>query len=98
MTKEFFLDYEELKSLREANKRQSRIIDDLLRDKVNLIEKKNSLAESVMSLTDLNSEIAEKCEGMMSEQDAKTLAICSLQPWALNWGTSLHTRLRKLVG
>lgn len=74
MTKEFFLDYEELKSLREANKRQSRIIDDLLRDKVNLIEKKNSLAESVMSLTDMNSEITEKCEGMMTVLDARTLA------------------------
>jgi hypothetical protein len=74
MTKEFFLDYEELKSLREANKRQGAIIDDLLRDKAELKAKADSLAESVMSITDMNSEIAEKCEGMMTVLDAKTLA------------------------
>jgi len=89
MTKEFFLDYEELKSLREANKRQGAIIDDLLRDKAELKAKADSLAESVMSITDLNSEIAAKRE------DAARVAFSLGVTYTINGGTIDNDQIRK---
>ena len=83
------LDYEELKSLREANKRQGAIIDDLLRDKAELKAKADSLAESVMSITDMNSEIAAKRE------DAARVAFSLGVTYTSNGGTIDSDQIRK---
>jgi len=56
------LDYEELKSLREANKRQGAIIDDLLRDKAELKAKADSLVEHPDSKSHVDRLIDEKAD------------------------------------
>lgn len=62
MTKEFFLDYEELKSLREANKRQGAIIDDLLQTNSELKAKADSLVEHPDSKSHVDRLIDEKAD------------------------------------